>query len=86
MDGFDSYALELGNKLRKENINTEVVFELKGSFKYADRLNIPYVVVIGEKEVKENKYTLKNMKSGEQSLLNKEELIENLKEIFKTSI
>jgi histidyl-tRNA synthetase len=86
MKGYDKYALDLGNKLRKENINTEVVFELKGSFKYADRLNIPYVVIIGEDEIKKDKYTLKNMKSGEQSLLNKEELIENLKEIFKTSI
>jgi histidyl-tRNA synthetase len=84
MDGFDSYALELGNKLRKENINTEVVFELKGSFKYADRLNIPYVVVIGEKEVKENKYTLKNMKSGEQSLLTEDKLIDNIKNLSFT--
>jgi histidyl-tRNA synthetase len=86
MKGYDKYVLDLGNKLRKENINTEVVFELKGSFKYADRLNIPYVVVIGEDEIKKDKYTLKNMKSGEQSLLNNKELIENLKEIFKISI
>jgi histidyl-tRNA synthetase len=83
MEGFDSYALDLGSKLREANINTEVVFGLKGSFKYADRLNIPYVVIIGEDEVENDKYTLKDMASGEQSSLSKDDLIINLKEIFK---
>jgi histidyl-tRNA synthetase len=83
MEGFDSYALDLGSKLREANINTEVVFGLKGRFKYADRLNIPYVVIIGEDEVENDKYTLKDMASGEQSSLSKDDLIINLKEIFK---
>jgi histidyl-tRNA synthetase len=82
MEGFDSYALDLGSQLRKSDVNTEVVFGLKGSFKYADRLNIPYVVIIGEDEIEKDKYTLKNMASGEQSLLTKDELIKNLNEIF----
>jgi histidyl-tRNA synthetase len=82
IDGFDSYALDLGQKLRDLNINTEILFDLKGSLKYADRLNIPYVVVVGENEVKENKYTLKNMSSGEQSLLTEDELIKSMKNLF----
>jgi histidyl-tRNA synthetase len=84
IDGFDSYALDLGQKLRDLNINTEILFDLKGSLKYADRLNIPYVVVVGENEVKENKYTLKNMSSGEQSLLTEDELIKSMKNLFYT--
>jgi histidyl-tRNA synthetase len=84
MDGFDSYALDLGQKLRSLGIGTEILFDLKGSFKYADRLNIPYVVVIGEKEVKENKYTLKNMATGKQSLLTEDELIDSIKNLSLT--
>jgi histidyl-tRNA synthetase len=83
MDGFDSYALDLGTDLRNADINTEVVFGLKGSFKYADRLNIPYVVIIGEDEIKKDKYTLKNMASGDQTLLSRDDLIKNIREIFR---
>lgn len=79
MEGFDTYALELGNRLRGFGINTEVLFQLKGSFKYADRLNIPYVVVIGEDEIESSKYTLKEMASGEQVMLEQEELIAKLR-------
>jgi histidyl-tRNA synthetase len=82
MEGFDSYALEIGKDLRNSSINTEVVFGLKGSFKYADKLNIPYVIVVGEEEAKTNKYTLKDMTSGEQKMLSKEELIKKLEEIL----
>jgi histidyl-tRNA synthetase len=82
MEGYDGYGLEIGNILRELGVSTEVSFGLKGSFKYADRLNIPYVVIIGEEEVENDKYTFKNMQSGDQSMLSKEELIKNIKEIF----
>ena len=82
MEGYDSYGLEIGRELREAGINTEVVFGLKGSFKYADKLNIPYVVIIGEEEIEKGKYTLKEMSSGDQTLLAKEEILKNLKSIF----
>jgi histidyl-tRNA synthetase len=82
MEGYDTYGLEIGRELREASINTEVVFGLKGSFKYADKLNIPYVVIIGEEEIEKGKFTLKEMSSGDQTLLAKDELIENLKSIF----
>jgi histidyl-tRNA synthetase len=82
MDSFDSYALDLGTKLRNKNINTEIVFGLKGSFKYADKLNIPYVVIIGEEEIENDKYTLKDMTSGDQRLLSEEDLINFLRKNF----
>lgn len=43
------YALDIGSSLRENGINTEVFLEdkkLKSKFKYADKLNIPYVVVL----------------------------------------
>ena len=61
--------IKLATKLRKMGINTEIFLnnkKLKAKFKYADKLEIPYVVVIGEDEVKENKVTIKNMKTGEE--------------------
>jgi histidyl-tRNA synthetase len=82
MDSFDSYALDLGTKLTNKNINTEIVFGLKGSFKYADKLNIPYVVIIGEEEIENDKYTLKDMTSGDQRLLSEEDLINFLRKNF----
>ena len=83
MEGYDGYGLNIGNTIRKLSINTEVVFGLKGSFKYADRLDIPYVIITGEQEVEEDKYTFRNMKSGDQNMLTKEELLKNIQEIFK---
>ena len=64
-----SVPIKIANKLRKEGKNTEIYLnnkKLKAKFKYADKLEIPYVVIIGEHEIKERKYTLKNMKTGEE--------------------
>ena len=53
-------------------------FRMKQKMKYADRLDIPYVILIGEDEVNANKAMLKNMLTGEQQLLSAEEIIELL--------
>ena len=61
--------IRIANKLRQEGTNTEVYLnnkKLKAKFKYADKLKIPYVIVIGEDEIKAQKYTLKNMETGEE--------------------
>ena len=78
MEGFDSYGIDLSKELRERDINTETVSGLKNGFKYADRLNIPYVIVVGEEEVKKKKYTLKNMVSGKQKSIRKDRLLKNL--------
>lgn len=62
-------SIEVATKLRNAGINTQIYTnnaKIKNQFKYASRLNIPYVIVIGEDEIKENKVSLKNMESGEQ--------------------
>lgn len=78
----NSKALEVATALRSENINAEVYLEnkkIKAKFKYADRLAIPYVIVIGEDEIANNTVTLKNMQTGEQETLKIEEVIKNIK-------
>lgn len=75
-------ALEVGAILRKNNINTDVYLEnkkIKAKFKYANRLNVPYVAIIGEEELEKGTVSLKNMTSGEQKEVTIEELIEILK-------
>ena len=78
----NSKALEVATELRSENINAEVYLEnkkIKAKFKYADRLAIPYVIVIGEDEIANNTVALKNMQTGEQETLKIEEVIKKIK-------
>ena len=77
-----SQAIETANKLREAGINTEVYFDdkkIKAKFKYADKLRIPYVIVIGEDEIKSGTLTLKNMETGKQVGKTIEEIIELMK-------
>lgn len=75
-------AIDTANALRKEKINSEIYFDdkkMKAKFKYADKLKIPYVIVIGEDEINSEKVTLKNMETGEQQQLEIKEVITKLK-------
>ena len=75
-------SLELSTKLREADIPTEIYFnegKMGKKFSYADKLGIPYVIVIGEDEVKAGKFKLKNMETGEQNELELEQIIEKLK-------
>ena len=68
-----SECLPVANTFRKEGINTEVYMndkKMKAKFKYADRLKIPYVAIIGEDELK-------------QDTINIQEAVEILKEYNK---
>ena len=63
-------AIQLASNLRKEGINTEVYLndkKLKAKFKYADKLKIHYVVVIGEDEINTNTVKIKNMNTGDET-------------------
>ena len=62
-------AIALGTNLRNAGINTEIYLndkKIKAKMKYADRLKIPYVIVVGENEVQDNKLKVKNMETGEE--------------------
>ena len=73
--------IKLATELRKLGINTEIYSnnkKLKAKMKYADKLQIPYVIVIGEDEIKANKIKLKNMQTG-----NEEEIELDAKKIIE---
>lgn len=71
-------SLEVVKILREQNINTELYpdknAKLDKQFKYADKKQIPYVVVIGSQEAEKKVVKLKEMKTGEQRELNISEL------------
>ena len=76
------YLANIATKLRIEDINTQVYMEdkkIKAKFKYVDRLQVPYTIVIGEDEIKNDKLTLKNMTSGEQVQVKLEDAIDIIK-------
>lgn len=57
-------ALDLANKLRDMGINVEIEMKdrkLKRSLDFANRENIPYVIILGEDEINNNKFVLKDM-------------------------
>ena len=77
-------AVEISNLLREKNIPNEIYKEdskTKAKFSYANNLEIPYVIVIGEDEKEKGVYTLKDMTTGEQETLTKEEVLEKIKNI-----
>ncbi len=76
-------SLIIANQLRKNNISTILYSvpteKLDKQLKYANKKSIPYVVIIGPEEVKNNVVKLKDMKTGEQQTLTIEELVKKLK-------
>lgn len=78
------YALKVLKAVREAGINSELYpdnAKMKKQMTYANKNEIPFVVLIGEKERLENVVTLKNMTSGEQSAVTVEELIKIIKNI-----
>ncbi|EON78558.1 Histidyl-tRNA synthetase [Lunatimonas lonarensis] len=64
-----NYGLGILSELRALGISAEIypdTSKIKKQFAYADKKNIPYVIVIGSEEMNSAKVTLKNLRSGEQ--------------------
>ena len=82
-----SIPINLATKLRNNGINTEIYLnnkKLKAKFKYADKLEIPYVIIIGEDEVKNNNFKLKNMQTGSEKIFEvSEDSLKKLVELLK---
>ncbi len=73
-----TFCLPWANELRKRGVNVEIYPEpakMKKQMSYADSKKIPFVAIVGETEMNENKVMLKDMKSGEQKLVDIDELI-----------
>lgn len=72
-----TYCLPLLSQLRQNEINAELYpdpVKLSKQFSYADSKNIPFMVLVGEDEMKEGMITVKNLVSGEQVKVTPEEL------------
>ena len=69
--------IKIASKLRNEGKKVEIYLnnkKLKAKFKYADKLEIPYVIIIGEDEIANNIVKIKNMETGEEFECNQEEI------------
>lgn len=77
----EAYLLPIVAKVRAAGIRTELYPEsckMKKQMSYADAKKIPFVAIVGETEMAEGKINLKNMLTGEQSMLTIDELIERM--------
>ena len=74
-------ALKVLTLLRQNEIKSEIfpdAVKIKKQMNYANKKAIPYVLMIGENEISEGKYQLKNMVTGQQHKLPLDEIIEHL--------
>lgn len=72
-------SMKMLKEMRNAGIAAEIYpdsAKMKKQMGYADNLAIPFVAIVGENEMAQNKMMLKNMTSGEQSLVSVEEAIE----------
>ena len=73
-----AFCMKALQKLRENNIKSELYpdsSKMKKQMNYANRREIPFVVMVGSTEVENNSYTLKNMQTGEQQECSLEELL-----------
>ena len=72
-----SYAMQAATQLRAAGIKTEIYpdsAKMGKQFQFADKKGIPFAVLAGSEEMKQQKFTVKNLASGEQQLVTIEEL------------
>lgn len=77
----EAYAMQVLQQLRKNDITAELYPEaakFEKQMKYANKRNLPFVIIVGEKERLEQKVSLKNFTTGAQQLLSLEEAIKQL--------
>ena len=79
------FSLKAIKNLREAGVKAELYPDkitngkhMKKQMNYANKRNIPFVVLVGDEEMNNSVYTLKNMKSGEQTKTSLEELISSV--------
>ncbi len=75
---FADKAINLAGELRRNDIPADVMLrncKFKKKMEYANKIKIPYLVIIGEEEFQNNTYTIKDMNSGEQHTVTIDELL-----------
>lgn len=82
-DELKEKASILLDKLRGSKISSDMDYRnrsLKGQFRMADRLKVKYVLILGEKELADNKVSLKEMETGQQLHINYDNVINYMKD------
>ena len=77
----DEFILSLAKALRDKGLCVEMdlmMRSLKAQFKYADKLNVKYVITIGDEEINNKVFAVKNMQTGEQKQVRQKEIFEYL--------
>ena len=77
--------VKLQTQLRSAKISVEIYSgdgNLKTQMKYADKLGSPAVIFYGDNEIKSEKVTLKNLKSGQEISLGMESLVDEIKKLL----
>ncbi len=85
-DGEIGFALRVRNQLSELKISSEIypdAVKLKKQMSYADSRKIPYIIIAGEEEIKNNLVNLKIMSTGEQIKMNTEEMFSFFKSTAK---
>lgn len=78
-----AYSIKVADYLRCNNIKTDIYYGTKGmkqKMKYANRLGVPYVIIIGEDEIKNSSVCLKNMITGDQSNMTIDDVTRTIKQ------
>lgn len=78
---YNSYSLKIADELRTNNLKVIVEmnnWKLKKALDYSNKNNIPYVIIIGEDEIKTNTVSIKDMNNGKQVSVNNKEVINYL--------
>lgn len=76
-----AYCLKMLAKARKAGIRAEIYpdsSKMKKQMTYANNKNIEFVAMVGDNEIAEEKVTLKNMETGDQSMLTFEEVLDKI--------
>ena len=79
---YTTNCVELCSFFRQNGIKAEVAYDnksFKNKMKEANRRQVPYVMIVGENEANSGLYALKNMTSGDQSTLSKEDCLKAIK-------
>ena len=77
--------VEILNKLREANISSEIYpgeGKLKKQMEYANKIGSPFVIFYGDDEIKKGEVKLRNLKTGEESSVKIENLVDEIKKII----
>jgi histidyl-tRNA synthetase len=75
---YNFYAIDIVNELRKKGIKVDIYLEggkFKKKLNYADKIGVKNVIIIGEEEFENKKVSLKNMETGQQELIELDQVV-----------